>query len=100
MTTKEVLARLARRPVDRLADTDRFGTDADYRTVIETANSATQRLEDAAAFAEAGGLDRLDDAIQRAAETGDHAAARRGRQTRETLDAFRTAAAGDPVSEE
>jgi hypothetical protein len=97
-TTKRTLTRLARRPVDRIA-AEAVGSDASYRTVIDTADSASQRLEDAAAFVEAGGLDRLDDAIDTAVEHGDHAAARRGRRVRASVEAFRVAASGESVDE-
>ncbi|MFB6178168.1 MAG: hypothetical protein ABEI77_00410, partial [Halorientalis sp.] len=56
-TTKRVLARLARRPVDRLVDSQSF--DGDYRAVVDTATSATARLETTASFVESGGLARL-----------------------------------------
>jgi len=93
-TTKRVLAALAQRPVPS-ADTTLFGDDPDYRAVVDTAISAVERLDEAATFVEAGGLDHLDAAIETAEDRGDHAAARRGRRTREAFAAFRAATRGE-----
>jgi hypothetical protein len=89
---KRVLARLAN---GESPDYPAVSNGDDYRAVVDAATDAVGTLDDAAAFVDADGRERLDAAIEAAAEAGDHAAARRGRRAREALDALRDALASD-----
>ncbi|PHQ40002.1 hypothetical protein DJ69_03260 [Halorubrum persicum] len=62
--------------------------------VIDEAEAARGDLRRAAAFVDADGLDRLDDAIGAAERAGDEADAERGREARAAFRRFREAAAG------
>ncbi|PAU85421.1 hypothetical protein CK500_01755 [Halorubrum salipaludis] len=61
--------------------------------VIDEADAARADLRRAAAFVDADGLDRLDDAIAAAERDGDEAVAERGREARAAFRRFREAAA-------
>jgi hypothetical protein len=63
--------------------------------VIDEAAAARSDLRRAAAFVEADGLGRLDEAIAAAERAGDETAAERGREARSAFRRFRRAAAGD-----
>ncbi|MDS0281154.1 hypothetical protein [Haloarcula onubensis] len=79
---------------DHVAD---IGPDADYRTVIERAVTATEDLDSAAAFVESVGLDGLEEAV-RQAEREVSGLADDGREALATFERFRVAAQG-PVEE-
>ncbi|WP_144924915.1 hypothetical protein [Halorubrum salsamenti] len=63
--------------------------------VIDEADAARSDLQRAAAFVDADGVSRLDEAIAAAERAGDEAAAERGREARTAFRRFRAAAAGD-----
>ncbi|GAB7009982.1 hypothetical protein JCM31271_19250 [Halorubrum trueperi] len=63
--------------------------------VIDEADAARTDLRRAAAFVDAGGLDRLSDAIAAAERDGDVPAAERGRAVLDAYHRFREAAAAD-----
>lgn len=65
-----------------------------YVAVIEEADAARANLRRAAGFVEAGGLDRLESAIEAADRAGDDAAVDRGREALAAYRSFRRAAAG------
>lgn len=65
-----------------------------YTAVIEEADAARADLRRAAAFVEAGGLDRLESAVETADRAGDDAAVDRGREALAAYRSFRRAAAG------
>jgi len=62
--------------------------------VIDEADAARSDLRRAAAFVDAGGRARLDEAIAAAERAGNEAAADRGREARAAFRRFREAAAG------
>jgi len=62
--------------------------------VIDEADAARSDLRRAAAFVDADGLDRLDEAIAAAERADDEAAAERGREARAAFRRFREAAGG------
>jgi len=65
-----------------------------YAAVIEEADAARANLQRAAGFVEAGGLDRLESAVEAADRAGDDAAVDRGREALAAYQSFRRAAAG------
>lgn len=65
-----------------------------YVAVIDEADAARTDLQRAAAFVDAVGLDRLDEAIAAADRQGDEATADRGRDALAVYRSFREAAAG------
>jgi hypothetical protein len=94
-TVKKTLSRLAAQSADGPAVEGGWFGGGDYRTVLTAADDAVESVAAAVDFLDAGGLDRLDGAIETADEAGDHAAARRGRRARDTLTSFQQAVRSD-----
>jgi hypothetical protein len=72
---------------------ERADASADYRTVIERAQVATEDIEAAAEFVESVGIDRLEEAVAQAEQEVSELAAD-GRAALATFERFRVAMAG------
>jgi len=71
-----------------------------YRTTVDRAVAATDDIEAAAAFAEAGGVERLRRAVATAERRDDDRTARAGRRALAAFERLRRAARGRESSDE
>lgn len=88
---KRVLARLAGNHSTEVAEESTPPTATGYGGVIEEATAALEDIEAAAEFVDEGGIERLEDAVERA-ESDLSERAREGRETLRTYRTFRAVA--------
>ncbi|MEA5387562.1 hypothetical protein VB779_11270 [Haloarculaceae archaeon H-GB11] len=81
----------AKRALQRLAR----GTDADWRHCIDLASDAVENISVGAQFLDANGRQRLECAVERAAEAGDEQRLDEGRRALTAFENYQRSAASD-----